>query len=180
MANTTVNNWGFYVPTTYIFKAQQLQQTDIESPEFKNLLVSLYQDINTMCIALNASEKGYYMLTEFNTQKLLFNPTNDLNRLRPVFSTTVNFGALPAVGSKSVAHGIMDIGATYVGFSVSGCATQPSPWEIIPIPYVSATTMLDNLEIAVDATNVTITTGGTDYSTFTNTVVVIEYVKTNS
>lgn len=180
MADQSVNNSGYYIPTTFIYKAQQIQKANANSPEFKDLLVSLYQDINSIVLAVNASTKGNYFINEFNTGQLLYNPTNDLNNLRPIMRTTVAFGALPATGSKVVAHGITDIGTTYSLVKCYGSATNPAGWAGLPIPFSSATALANNLELTVDATNVTITTGGTDYSAYTVTQVVLEYVKTNT
>lgn len=176
MANE-IQNSGLYIPNTFLFDLGSIQDIDINSPEFKELLVRLYQNLNDVSLALNLKDSGYYITTEFNTSKLLFNASNDFNNLRPIYRTVVNFGALPAAGTKSVAHGIVGIGATYSFVTINGAAFNPSTSTGIPIPYPSAAAIASNLEITVDATNVNITTGGTDYSAYTRTLIVLEYVK---
>jgi hypothetical protein len=47
--------------------------------------------------------------------------------------------------------------------------------QYIPLPYASPT-LVNNIQLSVDATNVTITTG-IDYSAYTVTYVILEYIK---
>jgi hypothetical protein len=171
------NNMGLYLPTTYIFDIQEVEQADINSPEFKDLLVRLYQNVNDIVLAVNLKTTGYHLTTEFNTGSLLFNINNDFTQLRNIFRVTVNFGALPAAGTKSVAHSIPFIGSTYSFTTINGAATNPSTPEFIPIPFSSAVDIAHNLQITVDATMVNITTGGTDYSAYTTTWITLEFVK---
>lgn len=183
MANT-INNFGQFIPTTTLYDLSQIQQVNVNSPEFKELLTRLYQNVNNIAVSLNVKDTGYYLTNEFVTGSLVFSTTNDYNDLRAIYRTTVNFGALPAAGSKSVAHGIPDIvvagTTTFTFVKIYGAATNPSipANPFIPIPYVSAgATNNDNLQLDVDATNVTITTGGKDYSAWTRTLITLEYVK---
>ena len=39
---------GAYAPTTFIWDVEQLQHIEVTSPEFKELLVRLYQNLNLM------------------------------------------------------------------------------------------------------------------------------------
>lgn len=174
---TNSTNIGLYLPTTYIFDIQEIQDADINSPEFKDLLVRLYQNINDITLAVNLKTTGYHLTTEFNTGSLLFNINNDFSKTRNIFRVTVNFGSLPAAGTKSVAHGIANITNTYSLTTINGASTNPSVPQFIPIPYSSTTAIANNLEVTVDATNVNITTGGTDYSAYTTTWITLEYVK---
>jgi|SRR6185312_5291573 len=175
MANQSQDS-GLYLPSTYIYDIQNL--SNIELPEdLRELLIRLYQSINDITEAINLKNTGYYVTTEFNTGQLLFNANNDFSQLRNIYRTTINFGALPAAGTKSVAHGITGISSTYTGVKLYGVATNPATPQFIPIPYSSASAVASNLELTLDATNVNITTGGTDYSAYTRTLVVIELVK---
>lgn len=177
MASGEVPNWGYFIPTTTIFDADLVNDVDVTSDEFKELIIQLYQTVNNISLLANAKTTGYYLKQEFNTSELLFSVNNDFNTLRTVYCTTVNFGSLPAAGTKSVAHGISNIDMNYSPLIISCAAVKPSPVSWIPIPYVSATALANNLEINVDATNVNITTGGTDYSAYTRTLVILKYVK---
>ncbi len=168
---------GLYLPNTFLVEVGAIQEIDLNSQEFRETLVRLYIYLGDMVNALNLKDSGYFITTEFNTSKLLFDVNNDFNNLRPIYRTTVNFGALPAAGTKSVAHGIVGISTTYSFITINGAAFNPSTTTGIPIPYSSATGVASNLEITVDATNVNITTGGTNYSAYTRTLIVLEYVK---
>jgi len=69
-------NVGSFVPTTNIWDVQRLYEVDIKSPEFKELLVRLYQNVNNIALSLNSRDAGYYDNTEFiNGQTFFPNPT---------------------------------------------------------------------------------------------------------
>ncbi len=175
MANT-INNFGLFIPTTTIFDVDRLYEVEVGSEEFKELLVRLYQTVNNIALATNVKTTGYFLDQEFVTGELYFNVDNDFNKLRPVYSKTIDFGALPAAGTKSVAHGI-PVTSTYSWVQIYATATDPNALTGLPIGYPSATAVANNLEINVDGTNVNITTGGTDYSAYTTTLVVLKYIK---
>lgn len=170
------------IPTTNVWDPSQIYEVEGISEPLSELLVRMYQNLNQMSLAINAKDAGYYLLEEFvNGQQFFADPADtDQTNYRPDFRRAVNFGALPAAGSKSVAHSIAPT-ADYIATRVYGAATNPTAGAgtpfFIPIPYSSATAVADNLELYVTDTNVVITTGGTDYSAFTQCVVVIEYIK---
>ena len=178
MANSS--EFGLYVPSTYIWDVAQLQTIDINSPEFRELLIRLYQNINSITVALNLKDSGYYDTQEFVTGSQLFpNPSlisssSTTPSFRNIYRTIVNFGALPNAGSKSVAHGI----AITSGFSfvkIYGAASDQTALNFIPLPYASPT-LINNIQIDVDATNVTITTGS-NRTNFTISYIILEYIK---
>lgn len=176
-----INDVGLFIPTTILFDVDRAIEAKPGSEEDKELQIRLYQAINNIILALNLKDTGYYLTQEFVTGAVYFNANNDFNNLRPVYRIVVDFGALPAAGTKSVAHNIPNItvsGTTTFTFVKSyGEATNPTAVTFIPIPYSSATSVASNLEIMVDSTNVNITTGGTDYSAYTRTLVTLEYIK---
>ena len=155
MANT-INNFGLFIPTTTIFDVAELQEINVNSEEFKELLVRLYQTVNNIALSTNVKTTGYFLNQEFVTGELYFNVNNDFNNLRPVYCMVVNFGALPATGTKSVAHGI-PVTNTYSWVQIYATATNPTAVTGIPVPYSSAAGVTSNLEIKIDATNVNIT-----------------------
>ncbi len=169
---------GVFVPTTNIWEIQQLEQADVQSDDFKRLLVRLYQNINTICLALNVKESAYYDQQEFLNSQLFFpnpvTPTGQRPTYRQAFRMVVNFGALPNAGTTSVAHGIT-IGSTYTFTRIYGTATNSTATSFLPLPYAS-TTLNENIEINIDDTNINITTG-IDYSDYTTTYVIFEYIK---
>ena len=84
--------------------------------------------------------------------------------------------ALCLLQDKQVAHGIGVMG-TFVWTDIRAVASNPYRLTGIPIPYASASSVTDNLEIYVDGTYVYIITGGTDYSSYTKTDVILKYLK---
>ncbi len=173
-------NPGIYVPTTNIWDVQQLYSVDVNSPEFKELLVRLYQNINNVTLSLNAKDSGYYIPEQFVNGQLYFpNPaytslTSTTPSYRQVYRLVVNFGALPNTGTKSVAHNIT-IAAATTFTRIYATASDTSAKSYIPIPYASPTAAKE-IEINVDATNVNIITGN-NRSAYTICYVVLEYIQ---
>lgn len=175
MANNQLSNVGLFVPSNYTWDVSVLYQTDINSPEFKELLVRLYQNINSMCIALNLKDSAYYIPTEFlNGQTFFPNPSDPQQQPRQAFRTVVNTGTLPNNGTTSTAHNI-DFAATYSFTRIYGAATDQIGLTAIPIPYVTSSGT-GGIELDVTATDVVLTTTG-NYSAYTVSYVVLEYLK---
>jgi hypothetical protein len=175
----TQGNPGAFVPTNLIWDVQQLYSVDVNTPEFKELLVRLYQNINNIALVLNIKEGGYYSPQEFLNGQLYFpNPTatNDGSgtQYRQVFRTVVNFGTLPNATTKSVAHNL-DINSSYSFTRIYGATSTPQATLFYPLPFAS-TTLNQTIQLTVDDTNVNITTA-IDYVGFTTTYVVLEYLK---
>lgn len=174
------SNPGAFVPSTNIWDVSALYSTEVTSPEFKELLVRLYQNINNICIALNIKDTGYYVLEEFVNGQLFFpNPaltskTSQSPSYRQDFRKVINFGMLPNNSTRSVPHGI----TITSGFSftrIYATATNSTATSFIPIPYASNTPGED-IELNVDSTMVNITTGS-DRTAYTITYVILEYIK---
>ena len=178
-------NTGSFVATTNIWDVQRLQEVDVKSGEFKELLVRLYQNINNICLALNIKDVGYYSTTEFLNGQLFFpvqtvtDLTEQSQTYRQVFRTTVDFGALPNAGAKSVAHNITidpALPTTYSFTRIYGAASNGTAQNsFIPLPF-SSPTLNENIKLEVDNTNVTVTTA-INYSSYTTTYIVVEYLK---
>ena len=180
MALPNPNNPGAFVATTNIWDVAQLYDIDANSIEFKELLVRLYQNINNIALLLNIKDTGLYNTFEIiNGQTYFPNPTltsstSGFPTNRQVYRTTVNFGALPNTGSKSVAHNIVVTPSTTFT-RIYATASDTTGETYIPIPYASPT-LANNIEIFVDNTNVTITTGS-DRTNYTICYVVLEYLQ---
>lgn len=171
---------GIYVPNNYVWDVAQVGEVDVNSEEFKELLVRLYQNINNITIALNLKESGYYLDAEFINSQLFYpNPAltssyQDYSKFRNVFRKVIIFGALPAAGTKSVPHGI-PVNAAYTFTRIYGVANNQTGMSYLPLPYASPT-LANNIELNVDGTNINITVG-TDRSAYTITNIIVEYMK---
>lgn len=170
---------GSFIPSTNIWDTNELENLDVTKPEFRELLIRLYQNLNLMAQNVNLKDTGYYYPEEFvNGQKFFPNPTsNPTSGLsqsgRQVFRTVVNFGTLPNNTTKSVAHNIPTNGILTTT-RIYATATFPSASVFVPIPYASV--FGNNIELSVDATNVNITTNS-DWTMYTITYIIVEYLK---
>ena len=174
---------GAFLPTTSVWDVSEIYSVDVNSEEFKELLVRLYQNLNNISLAINAKDTGAYENeNEFITGQNFFSDPSLTSEStstpikRPVFRKVVNFGALKnAAGTTSVAHNI-PVTSEYTFTRIYGVANDTTGNSYLPIPYATATAA-DVIELDVDATNVNITVGK-DQSAFATTYVVLEYIKT--
>jgi hypothetical protein len=180
MAQNLMAEIGSFVPTSYVWDVARLYEVDVNSDEFKELLVRLYQNINSISLALNIKDTGVYNTSEFVNGQIYF-PNPILNSSTPttpdfrqVYRLVINFGALPNASTKSVPHGIT-ITPTTTFTRIYATASDPTDNFYIPIPYAS-NTPADCVEIYVDATNVNII-DGIDKTNFTVCYVILEYLQ---
>jgi hypothetical protein len=178
MANAT--DYGLFLSTTAIFDASRLQTVDVNSNEFKQMLVTLYQTVNNIVLALNKKETGIYDLNEFVTGSTLFpNPalthaSSITPAARQVFRKVISIGTLPnAAGTKTVAHGIT-FSSNTTFLKIFGAAYDPVGIVALPLPYTS--TVGNDIEVWVDATNINVRVTS-NRSAYTVVYVVLEYVK---
>jgi len=170
-----IQNTGYYLPTTYTWDVSQILDIDLKDPEqLRKVLVLMYQNLNNMQKSVNAKDNGFYVLQEIVNGKQFFPDTQTINmQLRSNFRTTINFGALPNAGTKSVPHNI-NVDANVEWTWIYGTATDPIGLTGIPIAFVSAAG--NNIQLDVDAVNVNITTT-INYSNYTECIIVLEYMK---
>ena len=180
MANRNSAQVGLFIPTSNIWDVSKIYEVDVNSREFKELLVRLYQNVNNISTAVNLKDSGYYDTQEFVNSQLYFpNPGNNSAMgktavYRQVNRLVINFGALPNTGTKSVAHGLTP-NSSWTFTRIYGCASDTTGFNYIPLPYASPT-LANNIELSVNATNVTVTTGS-NRSNFNITYIVLEYLK---
>lgn len=167
-----------YLQTSYLWNVSDIDEINVNSPEFKELLIRLFQNINQIANAVNSKDNGSYYTSEFVNGQLFFplaatagyTETKPRNVLRKV----IDFGALPNTGTTNVAHGITTDGNT-IFTRIYGCATDPTAQIYLPLPY-SSPTLVNNIELSVTNTNAVITTGA-NYAAYTTTYVIIEYIQ---
>jgi len=172
------NDFGVFLPLTQVFDPESITRLDRIDPILKEFVIASTHNYNNTANVLNVKETGYYITAEIVNSQYWFKPnipSIDQSAFRNAFRIVINFGALPNAGAKSVAHNIQGLTAGVMSWTrVYATSTDPSG-NGIPIPY-SSSTLNENISLNVDLTNVTITTA-IDYSAYTTTYVVLEYLK---
>jgi hypothetical protein len=175
-------NPGSFIPTTYLLDPAQVYQSNINNPQLQELIVRLYQTVNSVALSVNTRDAGYVQ-EEFVCGQIYYpNPANSSTtgtqpagaEFRQVFRKVISFGALPNTATKSLAHGI----TTTAGFTftrIYATASDTATPMYIPIPF-SSSTAADIISLDVDGTNINITTAS-DKTAYTTTYVVLEYIK---
>lgn len=171
--------FGTYAPTTNIWDSGELQNINVNSAEFKELLVRMYQNLNLMNLVLNIADKGIYDTQEFLNGQLWFpdpatnSSTANSPQYRNPIRKVINVGRLLNPGPTIVPHGITcNTSTTFT--RIYGIATDPvAPYSYIPLPFIDA--LGANIELNVDGTNVNIITTS-DRSMYTICYVVLEYL----
>jgi len=167
-------NTGAFVPTTFVWDAGELQDIDVNSEKFKEILIRLYQNLNLMQLNLNIKDSAFYDQSEFVNGQSFWpsaavpSSQSDAVNRRQVFRKVINFGALPNTATKNVAHDI-DITTGFSFTRIYGCASDTNNRVYRPIPNT-------NITLSVTATNVVVTTAA-NFSSYDTTYVVLEYLK---
>lgn len=163
---------GSYVPTTQIWETSDITSLEVSSPEFKELLVRLYQNINTIALVLNTKVSGYFINQEFASGKLFTNPaTNDPMAYIPGYVINILTGALGA-GITAVNHGLT-VTNLWKWISISGAATDSIGLVGYPITYGDPAG--NNIGVTVSATQVII--NNASGIAFTSSNITLEYIK---
>ena len=162
------NNLGMYVENTFVWEIDLLQDIDVSSPAFKELLVRLYQNLNKVVLALNKKDSGLYPYREFQTGKIY-------NLDQPIYRMTVACGTLPNNTTLVVPHGIV-VENSLFWIYIGGAATDQVALTGIPLPYTETSVSTAAINVAVDNTNIYITTTS-DYSAYTISQIMLEFVK---
>lgn len=176
MANipNTNQNAGLFLPSTFVWDASRLYDINVNSEEFKEIIVRLHESTNSIAISMNLKDSGYYPLTEFVSGQLLFsNTAGQAELFRQAYRLVVNIGALPP-GIKSVFHNL----AIMTGWSfmhIYGTANTNVSNDYYPMPWAGAAGAYISLN--VNATQVVI--DNQSGVSFLDSYVVLEYVKSN-
>lgn len=136
-----------------------------DAVEFRQELNNTYQRIAT---TVNTKEGALYVPIEKVTGAQYFN-TDNVQKNRIVYRMTVDFGALPNSGTKSVPHNIPGWDSNFRLTRSYGAATDPIALMALPLPN-------DGILLENDSTDVTVTTT-TNRSAYTETTIVLEYTK---
>lgn len=177
----TSSQYGVFVPQNLVWDIQQIYNSDF-SDEQKELLVRLYQYINNISIALNLKDTGVYnnSFTTINGQTWFANPANNSSTPAVAAARQVQRAVLlwaqplPNAGTQTQAHNITCTANTTIT-RFYGAASDTTGLNYLPLPY-SSNTLIDNIELSMDSTNVTITTGS-NRSNFNVTYIIIEFLQ---
>jgi len=140
----------------------------------------IVEQLKRLANAINIREIGWFIDEEVLSGKSFIPGDNTAfneatsQLFRQVFRKVIDFGALPAAGTKSVPHGISFTENFSLTF-LNAYATDPVNFIAFPIPY-SDGTMAGAVSLVMDATNINITVN-TDRSTFTRCFVIIEFLQ---
>lgn len=165
-------NTGLYIGTTDVWEVSRLEEIDVNSQEFKLLLVRLYQNINNIATALNLKDSAYYVNQQFlNGQKFFPALVTTPNAYRVAYRFVVNTGALGA-GVTTVAH-TLPIDVNWQFTRIYGVGSNTATLNYYPIPFAGAAGTF--ISVIVNATNVVINNGSG--VTFDKSLVVLEFLK---
>ncbi len=121
---------------------------------------------------INRKDTGQYETLETNINQTF--PGANPQTKRTVLRTVVDFGALPNNATKTAPHNITNI--SNITFTrIYGTSTQPGV-SGIPLPFATPVALNNNILLQVDSTNVRVVTGA-NYSAFTRTFIIVEYVR---
>ncbi len=162
---------GLFVPTTDVWDQASISQMDVNSEEFRLLLIRLYQNISNISNVLNLKESALYDLKQFVTGQLFFSITNGQpQKLRNAFRLVMNVGPINP-GLNTFAHGLIII-SSWTFTHIYATASDNIGFNYYPIPWSGAAGAF--ISIVVNATDVVI--NNNSGVTFTSCIVVLEYL----
>lgn len=174
------NQKGAFLPTTQVWDPGNIENIEA-SKSLKELLVRMYQNLGAMATMVNYKDTGIYPTEEFVCGQVYFkdpnldSSTSKTPKLRQVYRKVFIFGDLPNTATKTMAHGI-DLGARLMFTRIYGTAKDPVTDRFIPLPFVSPGALAGAIELWVNGANIELTTGS-DRTAFTETYIVLEYLK---
>ena len=146
---------------------------DTMPDDWADAKATLVENLKKMTNVINTKERGTMFLEQIISGGQLFGTTASAQQPRTIYRTVVNFGGLPNATTTTVPHNInIDVNFTLVDLFIS--ATNPTALTSFSLKYWSQDATEDIL-ISLTSTNIVVKTL-TDYSAFTRSIVVIEYV----
>jgi hypothetical protein len=158
-SNAPSNSSAPYLPTSIYFPQ-----------DFEQMRIKLLSTYTNIAINVNARQLGIYDLTQNVTGQQWF-VVGDPQSARQTFRKVFSIGSIAAGVTSTTAHGLTNLTAFT---SISGTAVTASS-DYRPIPYASATAVNQQIEIKVDATNITIINGAAS-PVLSSSIVVLEYL----
>ena len=150
------------------------QVSDFDLPEnYEDFSEIFDREHKKVIDSVNSKEGGLYLPQEVATFQKYFSEESS-QATRNTYRKLIMFGALPNATSKRVPHNIAFNNVTRMT-RMFGAASNPTTIQFYPLPF-SSPTLVENVKLEANATDVIITTGS-DYSGFTDVTVVMEYSK---
>lgn len=153
---------------------------DVAPKTWEEAMPFVVEQLKKLANAVNAREIGFFLDQELLSGKAFIPGINNVvdggtsQTFRSILRKVIDFGALPAAGTKSVAHGIV-FDANFTLIQIWASATDPAALVALPIPFASPT-LVNSISLTMDATNVNIAVG-VNRSSFTRCFVIIEYIQ---
>ncbi len=168
---------GFFLSTTPFYDTHIIMDMDIESDEFKEFLVRLRDTITAHAIAINQREIGSYSQIEIISGNAFSFNINDKSSVKDKIESRVwiETNALPASGTKTIAHGIDFSNDVITSTRIIGAATNSSTNDSIPLPY-SSPVLNENIGVRIDNTNIYITVGK-NWSSYDISNITIQFIR---
>lgn len=188
MANQGLRQ-GSFVPTTNVWDVNALDTMDVNSKDFKLLLVRLYQNISDISHTLNQKEGGYYTNQQYTTGALWFpNPANDTmagsqkQPYRQENRIVIKMPTLMPGATVSAPHGLA-LGNQWTFTQIYGATTNPTTLAAmagvvgLPIPNVDPVDPTMEIGVTVDFFNVNVTAGANAVlAQYTQTYIVLKFL----
>jgi hypothetical protein len=147
-----------------------------DDKRFVETLTLVYKRIaNTV----NSKEGGLYSAQEYfsNQQYSISDPSTFKNVYRKCFDMTLVAGVstpIAAGTTRTIAHGISDV--AQLVHMYGGAKNSDATPKFIPLPYVSATVVTQQVQIYITSTDVILVNGATQ-TALTSATVVVEVLK---
>ena len=139
--------------------------------DFEAFRLKFLQTYQAIANSTNIKQIGVYDLQEFLTGQQFFTVGNPQVK-RQAFRFCFNIGSIAAGATSTTAHGITNVTAFTAIYGT--CVTAVIDYR--PIPYSSATAVNQQIELKVDATNITIINGAASPN-ITSAIIVVEYLR---
>lgn len=133
----------------------------------------LTEHLREVSSGINIRDVGFYQETEILTGQQFVPSAANPTVLRNVFRKVIDTGALSSLTTpQTVAHGIT-VTANTVVTRIYGAATNPGN-RFIPLPFINSSG--NHIELAMDSTNI-ILTSAANQPAYTTSYVVVEYMQ---
>jgi hypothetical protein len=133
----------------------------------------LVEQLKKLANAVNVREIGWFLDEELLSGKQFYPGTTHPQQFRSILRTVIPFGALPAAGSKSVAHNIK-IDANFRLIDMWLSATDPVNLVGFTLAYYSIAG--GDIKVSYNATDVVVTVAS-NYSAYSESDIYMEYIQ---